>query len=226
MSEAKAVGNIGTAYEDRRNGKCGVLMSRDEEAKTLTFFGNGEEFTITYGAFKSNWRKVATANDAPVSNEDDPAEKPESVPTPAPQPQPEPEEPKVDVNADTDAAAEMFSKLAEEAGRELVSEVIDGATVLTLDGVKIMESVPKGDGFKLRMLPDLFTFSNFAGLLVLNSIEFTLKVEDHLCVSAVTKPVTMGAVYTAIAEAAVELNLYGYQPDTAENEESEETVNE
>ena len=225
MSEAKAVGTIGTMYEDRKSSKTGVLIERDDVHKTLMFRGADEKtFVISYSTFRSNWRKAVSGEDAPEPVDDEPKDVPEI--TPAPKPAHVPETPKVDVNTDTDVAAEMFGKLACEAGRELVSQVDDGVTVITLDGIKIMESAPNGDGFKLRMLPDLFTFSNFAGLLVLNSIEFTLKVDDHLTVSAVTKPITMGAVYAAIAEAAVELNLYGYQPDTTENEESEETVNE
>ena len=58
------VGIIGQVYEDRRNGKCGKLVSRDKKYKTLTFEPvEGKSFlpaTCTYSTFRSNLRKVNT----------------------------------------------------------------------------------------------------------------------------------------------------------------------
>lgn len=55
---AETVGTIGTMYECRKNGKIGVLESRDDKYKTLLFRDeNGGSFNITYSTFKSNWRK-------------------------------------------------------------------------------------------------------------------------------------------------------------------------
>lgn len=52
------VGTIGTMYECRKNGKIGVLESRDEKYKTLLLRDkNGDSFNITFSTFKSNWRK-------------------------------------------------------------------------------------------------------------------------------------------------------------------------
>ena len=56
MSE---IGTIGQIYEDRRTHKRGKLLERDEKYKTLLLEADdGKSFNITYGGFKSNWRKV------------------------------------------------------------------------------------------------------------------------------------------------------------------------
>lgn len=56
MSE---VGTIGQIYEDRRTKKRGKLLERDEKYKTLLMESDdGKSFNITYGGFKSNWRKI------------------------------------------------------------------------------------------------------------------------------------------------------------------------
>jgi len=56
MSE---VGVIGQMYEDRRTKKRGKLVERDEKFKTLLLESDdGKSFNITFGGFKSNWRKV------------------------------------------------------------------------------------------------------------------------------------------------------------------------
>lgn len=56
MSE---VGIIGQMYEDRRTKKQGKLVERDEKFKTLLMKQNdGKSFNITFGSFKSNWRKI------------------------------------------------------------------------------------------------------------------------------------------------------------------------
>jgi len=56
MSE---VGIIGQIYEDRRTKKQGKLLERDEKYKTLLLQSDdGKSFNITFGGFKSNWRKI------------------------------------------------------------------------------------------------------------------------------------------------------------------------
>lgn len=56
MSE---IGTIGAIYEDRRTKKKGKLIERDEKYKTLLMeASDGKSFNITFGGFKSNWRKV------------------------------------------------------------------------------------------------------------------------------------------------------------------------
>lgn len=56
MSE---IGIIGQLYEDRRTKKQGKLLERDAKFKTLLMeSSDGKSFNITYGGFKSNWRKV------------------------------------------------------------------------------------------------------------------------------------------------------------------------
>ena len=56
MSE---LGIIGQIYEDRRTKKQGKLIDRDEKFKTLLMeSSDGKSFNISFGGFKSNWRKV------------------------------------------------------------------------------------------------------------------------------------------------------------------------
>ena len=56
MSE---IGEIGVIYEDRRTKKKGKLVERDDKYKTLLMeASDGKSFNITFGGFKSNWRKV------------------------------------------------------------------------------------------------------------------------------------------------------------------------
>lgn len=56
MSE---VGIISQKYEDRRTKKVGTLLERDEKYKTLLFKSDdGKTFNVSYGGFKSNWRKT------------------------------------------------------------------------------------------------------------------------------------------------------------------------
>lgn len=56
MSE---VGIIGQIYEDRRTKKRGRIVERDEKFKTLLMESDdGKSFNITFGSFKSNWRKL------------------------------------------------------------------------------------------------------------------------------------------------------------------------
>ena len=53
------IGVIGATYEDRRTKKKGKLIERDEKYKTLLLeSSDGKSFNITFGSFKSNWRKV------------------------------------------------------------------------------------------------------------------------------------------------------------------------
>ena len=64
------LGIIGQKYEDRKTGKTGTLVRRDESANTLIMkaFG-GSEFIVSCGAFRSNWRK-AKDNITAVSKEE------------------------------------------------------------------------------------------------------------------------------------------------------------
>ena len=79
------LGVIGATYEDRRNGRIGTLISRDEKCKTLMFEApGGKNFITSYSGFRSNMRKkevsAEISNDVPenVSTEET-QEKPATV---------------------------------------------------------------------------------------------------------------------------------------------------
>lgn len=56
MSE---IGVIGQMYEDRRTKKRGKLVERDDKYKTLLMESEeGKSFNVSFGGFKSNWRKI------------------------------------------------------------------------------------------------------------------------------------------------------------------------
>ena len=57
-TKQELVGIIGQKYEDRRNGQSGILISRDEKCKTLTFeSSDGKSFNKSYSGFRSYMRK-------------------------------------------------------------------------------------------------------------------------------------------------------------------------
>lgn len=77
------LGVIGATYEDRRNGRIGTLISRDEKCKTLMFEApGGKNFITSYSGFRSNMRKKEVSTE--ISND-----VPENVPTEESQEQPE-----------------------------------------------------------------------------------------------------------------------------------------
>lgn len=63
------VGLIGQKYEERKSGRTGVLISRDEKYRTLCMQADdGSTFNISNSTFKSNWRKSKSVEE-PVEND-------------------------------------------------------------------------------------------------------------------------------------------------------------
>ena len=70
MSDAKVVGVIGQAYEDRTTGKIGVLESRDDKCKTLMLIDEGGKgFNVSYSSFRSKWRKYVEEEKEVIQDE-------------------------------------------------------------------------------------------------------------------------------------------------------------
>jgi len=116
MSE---IGVIGQIYEDRRTHKKGKLLERDEKYKTLLMESDdGKSFNITYGGFKSNWRKIdepATTVEEALQEVEVPAEVADVISV-------EPKKKKSSNNKKKKSASDVRPEL-EEATKTLVTYV-------------------------------------------------------------------------------------------------------
>lgn len=251
----KSVGIIGQKYEDRKTGKSGVLESRDDKYKTMMFRADdGTTFNVSNSSFRSNWRKVKSedeaAADEQAENNDEAVSEPEAgsdAETPATTEEPdvtsdeaeEPHDEEPDDKDDEDEPDEFneYTGMTDEAATELfvdhVSAVrqcsvstVGGKMEIVVDNLVVLRACHAENGtFGLAMLPDIFTFSNWKGLVNVASIQYKLGAEDHLGVIFDTKQTELPELFRIIEDAVKDINLYGYtiEPDESdENEESEE----
>lgn len=243
----ETIGIIGVVYENRRNGQRGVLTERDEQARTLTLFDGktGSFFPVSYGAFRSNWRKASGADtipedtavtepeqstaDEPEDTVEEEAQEPEAT-----EPEPEAEEPaeEPDATQDADAAPESEPKSEPEKKKKRTPAKKTGggqeeAPKPREEGLHLVcESAVTKDGILvlglmdglLYMLPDVYSFSNIAKYCNLNSMH-VVKANYHLYISLQPEPdVSFEKIAEAAKSAINELNLYGY---TEEGEDSD-----
>lgn len=251
----KSVGIIGQKYEDRKTGKSGVLESRDDKYKTMMFRADdGTTFNVSNSSFRSNWRKVKsedeTATEEPAENNAEAVSEPEAssdaeIPATTEEPDEtsdEAEETHDEEPADKDGEDEPeefneYTGMTDEAATELfvdhVSAVrqcsvstVEGQVEIVVDNLVVLRARHAENGtFGLAMLPDIFTFSNWKGLVNVASIQYKLGAEDHLGVIFDTKQTELPELFRIIEDAVKDINLYGYtiEPDESdENEESEE----
>lgn len=194
MENVITVGTIGLAYENRKSGRKGVLVAKDDVNRVLTFNGDNGEFTVSYGAFKSTWRKCITDEpvpdpgpthvDVPPTDEPKPVKekKPRKKKEPEEEPEPEPYVP-----------AEGLP-------------LKDADSIIEKEGI-IVAAIKGG---VLFMLPDLWSFSNVAKLCNLSSMHFH-QANFHIYVGIeLNEGVTVDDVKSELAGAIAELNLYGY----------------
>lgn len=196
MSENKNVGSIGQMYEDRKSGKTGTLCERDEENRRLLMQDEeGEKFYVSYGAFRSNWRKMKTEQPADeIAKVED------------------------DFIAYRFAGSDASNKpMTQEAFKQFVLTSRDGY-MQTVDGVTdvvmyesdeeiLVVRIKKVDGkYVIQMLPDVFTFSNWGDHDV--NVSFDLATPYSVIVS--TDFIDIEDVYGTIVEAVHDINLYGY----------------
>ena len=191
------IGVIGQAYEDRKSKKVGVLIDRDEANKKLILGNEGEDnFTISYAAFKSNWRKVVQAE--PVSET---VIEPETV-----EAEPDVEEPKF--NNDDEKIKDFVKALTEV--RVACVDVTPTTCSVMADDITICEMTKVENGYKMFMLPDIFTFTEWGNTFKIGDVHFNIKNGRHSGIIIDCVKASLGDILQAIKTAAVEINLYGY----------------
>ena len=197
------IGIIGQKYEDRKSKKTGVLLERDEANKKLILGNEGEDnFTISYAAFKSNWRKVI---EAPVEPVDEIADEPtENVAE---------EEPTAEIkpavlNTEDEKIRNFVDTLTDcrVASVDIVGDtcqvMADDVTICTLDKVE--------GGYKVFMLPDIFIFTEWGNTFKAGDVHFNVRHGRHAGVVVDCVRASLGDILQFIKTAAVEINLYGY----------------
>lgn len=196
---SNTIGIIGQKYEDRKSKKTGVLLERDEANKKLTFIDESVEgaqpFQVSYAAFKSNWRKVVQAEPA---NEPEVEAEPETVA--------KPEAPKF---SNEDEKIKDFVKALTEARVASVDIVTDDVTIMA-DDITICEMKKVANGYKMFMLPDIFTFTKWGNTFSVGDVHFNIKHGRYSGITIDCVKASLGDILQAIKTAAVEINLYGY----------------
>lgn len=210
------IGVIGQKYEDRKSKKSGVLLNRDTENKKLSFLDeNAEPFTVSFAAFKSNWRKVIPAE--PVNEVEEPEVESsfesaiETEPAETETTETEPvEEPEVKlVGVTEDEKIKDFVKTLTEARVASVDIIADEVTIM-IDNITVCSMNKVAEGYSMTMLPDIFIFSDWHSSFKAGDIHFNVKKGAHTFVSIDCVRATLGDILQFIKTAAVEINLYGY----------------
>lgn len=247
----KTVGIIGQKYEDRKTGRCGVLVDRDDKYKTLLFKSDeGLTFSISNSSFRSNWRKVKEAEveeTTPIETESVEEEVVESVVEETT----EEVEQEVEAEAETEVKPKKKRKAKSEKKEPTPSKSYEGVTIeeaiatfvedimrdrsvyvsnetdvleVTVDNVIVIQVRDNGDGtLNLAMLPDVFTLSDWRGKLNTLSIQYKTGAEHYLGVIVDTKQSCIPEVLDIIMETVRDINVYGY---TVEEDDCEEETNE
>jgi hypothetical protein len=198
---SNTIGVIGQMYEDRKSKKTGVLLDRDEANKKLTLIDESVDgahpFQISYAAFKSNWRKVVQlefVNEPEVEAEHKTEEKPEATAT--------------EFNSE-DEKIKDFVKALTEARVASVDIVTDDVTIMA-DDITICEMKKVENGYKMFMLPDIFTFTKWGNTFSVGDVHFNIKHGKYSGITIDCVRASLGDILQAIKTAAVEINLYGY----------------
>lgn len=190
---SNTIGIIGQKYEDRKSKNTGVLLERDEANKKLIFGNGGEDnFTVSYAAFKSNWRKVVQA---------EPVSEPETV-----EAEPDVEAPKF--NNDDEKIKDFVKALTEV--RVACVDVTPTTCSVMADDVTICEMTKVENGYKMFMLPDIFTFTEWGNKFRAGDVHFNIKNGRYSGITIDCVRASIGDILQAIKTAAVEINLYGY----------------
>lgn len=194
------IGVIGQKYEDRKSKKVGTLVSRDAESKKLSFLDEtAEPFTVSFAAFKNNWRKVVAETVTEVADEPEVETEPVQEEMPIVMPSIDNEDDKIKdfVKALTEARVACVEVTPTSA-----NVMADDITICTLDKVD--------GGYKMFMLPDIFIFTDWHNAFKTGDVHFNIKQGRHVGVSIDCVRASLGDILQFIKTAAVEINLYGY----------------
>lgn len=197
--EHNTVGVLGQKYEDRKTGKTGTIVSRDEDARTLTMRGvGGAEFVVSYAAFRSNWRK---SKDESVNEVQHIVDVDDTLPQIAVM------NDESTMTKETMTLDEFKSKLFEhrhghvDEDGDMITVVLDEAGT----DVPVIELMKSDDGYSTKMLPDVYTFTNFGEHI--KEVKFTA---EKMSVNCTLMFDSLEEVLAVVFEAIRDLNLYGY----------------
>lgn len=187
----KTIGVLGQKYKNRKTGEVGTLQSRYDEKSALEFVNDfGESFVVSYGVFKSSWRKYTDDTKIKVV-ENTVAETPEV--------------------AVKDISLEKFEK--ELKSSKVTVDVNKNVTTISKEGfivAKITEN-KKTKSFHLDVMPDVYTYSRQRKQIIMpGSIHFDTRFVDNLSVSFDTVKTSIETVFGVIKDSIKNLNLYGY----------------
>ena len=238
----KTVGIIGQTYEDRKTGKRGVLESRDDKYKTLMFKAeDGSTFSITNSSFRSNWRKTKEENvetNTPDVKEEvtEPVEEVKEEKTESEvKPRKRAKTEKKSVESTPTKSYEGVTK--EDALANFVETIMTSRDVKVLNVVEktleifvddsiVIRIKDNEDGtYNLMMLPDVFTLSDWRGILNTVSIEYKVGAEDYLGIIVDTKQSCIPEILDIIVDAVRDINLYGYTLEESDCEEESNAEN-
>ena len=198
MSDVR--GKIGQMYENRKSRKQGLLVEIDESKRQyLMKDEKGDIFPISFGSFKSNWRKST----------EEPTERQAAV---------EPamgevngEEPVKEETPHGDDGVDVFIATLKDVRPIRFSHDPKKSDVTTLyvDELAALTLTKDDGGIRITALPDIYTYSTIKNHVLAGTLRFNAK--GHLSVSFVADYEDFGAVLYDIREAVAELNLYGYK---------------
>lgn len=202
------IGIIGQKYEDRKSKKTGTLLDRDVENKKLHFIdGNADPFTVSYAAFKSNWRKVIVAE--PVEDVEETESSYENVTEAESDTMPEVKPVSNEAFTNEDDKIKDFVKAITEARVASVDIIGDTCSVMA-DDITICTLDKVDNGYKMFMLPDIFIFADWCDTFKAKDVHFNIKHDNHSGVVVDCVRASLGDILQIIKTAAVEINLYGY----------------
>ena len=197
MSDVR--GKIGQMYENRKSRKQGLLVEIDESKRQyLMKDEKGDIFPISFGSFKSNWRKSTeeptqrqAAEDVAMGNVNG-------------------EVPVVEEAPHGDEAVDIFIQEVSPVRDIRFSHDPKKSDVATLfvDELAVLTLTKDDGGVRVNALPDIYTYSDIKYHALAGTLHFNNK--GHLSVAFVSDYEDFGAVLYAIREAVKDLNLYGY----------------
>ena len=188
------LGNIGSWYSNRVSGATGKLVERDDENKIFTFVTeNNEEFTVTFGQFKSNWRRM---KEEPVVDESS-----EEVENPFDG---------ITVVDTTPTKEKLKNFVADmQNKREICLRGDENEIELEVEGILALRAKVLEHCIHAEMLPDVYTYSNWANKIVVGTVHFNGR--GDMCINFDAKEIDLGDLLNIVKDAVVELNLYGYR---------------
>ena len=181
------LGVNGKLYVNRKTSKTGKYVSQDNEKKIVYMTDGSGVFTVPMSTFKSFW--VESKTDDAVKDDNDVIK----------------DEPQL-VGVITGEGPVEYMK----SRRDIEINGDNKKLEIIVDGMKVFESVKVNDNeTKVRMLPDVFTYSEIPNNFTAPKHFIDFSCKDNLSV-ALDLPFSVDNILQMIKDSVVEINLYGY----------------